>query len=105
MLASIAIATTGIPANEVMMTIRSQLHSVSRAAMRGVHTNGGANGSTNAAGDASCAHVKSGLWKLLVAAAAILVVMLGAMEFFHGEAGKEFTRLAPSGTAVQTLQR
>jgi hypothetical protein len=99
--ASIAIATTGIPANEVMMTIRSQLHSVSRAAMRGVH----ANGSTNAAGDASCAHVKSGLWKLLVAAAAILVVMLGAMEFFHGEAGKEFTRLAPSGTAVQTLQR
>ncbi len=85
------------------MNIRSQLHSVSRAAMRGANSTG--SHAANPADNATCAQVKSGLWKLLVAAAAILVLMLGAMEVFHGESGKEFTRLNPLQGVEKSLQR
>lgn len=85
------------------MNIRSQLHSVSRAAMRGASSTG--SHAASPADGATCAQVKSGLWKLLVAAAAILVLMLGAMEFFHGEAAREFTRLAPPDHGQQSVNR
>lgn len=85
------------------MTIRSHLHSMSRTAMRGANSTARPAGSRT--DDATCAQVKSGLWKLLVAAAVLLVLMLGAMEFFHGEAAREFTRLAPPDHPQQSLQR